>query len=81
MRLLYGIVQTQTAISLGLTAELMAAPGGLSQKYVVAITRLAFAEEWMQELGLEDDVIEAARDILENSITPDEAEALWSLFQ
>ena len=74
------IVNTQNKFDLA--AKLMQARGGIGKKHLVAMTRLAFADEgtWLRDVGLAEDVVEAAREILETCLTPEEAEQLWAMF-
>ena len=54
-------------------------PGG-ANKYLIALTRLAFSEGIFYERGIEDDVVDCAHQMLEDSITPEEGEALLEAF-
>ncbi|KAL7270683.1 hypothetical protein RUND412_006598 [Rhizina undulata] len=74
VRLLHSIVSEYPAES---AAKLS---GATSHKYLVAMTRLAFAENSVMEAGIEEDVIDAAHGMLENMVTPNEAEMLWAMF-
>lgn len=54
-------------------------PGG-THKHLVGLTRLAFSEGLVQEAEIEDEVVEYARKLLEEEITPEEGEALRAAF-
>ena len=54
-------------------------PGG-AHKHLIALTRLAFSENIFYERGIEDDVVDCAHQMLENSVTPEEGEALLEAF-
>jgi hypothetical protein len=51
-----------------------------NHKHLVAMIRVAFSEGIAQEEGLEQDAVQAAFELLENMVTPDEAEALDQMF-
>ena len=59
--------------------KLAVIPGG-SHKHLIALTRLAFSEGTFFEQGIEDDVVESAHQMLEDSVTPEEGEALLGAF-
>ncbi|KAK3111997.1 hypothetical protein LTR53_012179 [Teratosphaeriaceae sp. CCFEE 6253] len=75
-----------------LTAKLNVIRGG-HQKFLVAMTRVAFAEQVLLEEGIEEEVVEAAHSVLDDYLSPEEGEAIvaavetpggskgsWSLF-
>jgi hypothetical protein len=51
-----------------------------NHKHLVAMVRIAFSEGIAQEAGLEQETIQAAFELLENMVTPDEAAALDEMF-
>jgi hypothetical protein len=54
---------------------------GGSQRYMIALGRLTFAEEdLVLESGIESDVVEAAHELLEMAVTPDEGEIVSEAF-
>jgi hypothetical protein len=54
-------------------------PGGV-YKHLIALTRLAFSEGIYYEKGIEDDVVDCAHQMLEDTVTPEEGEALFEVF-
>lgn len=75
MRLLHGILKAHPSEC---TPKL--AGSNTSHKHLVAMTRLAFSEGCVQEIGIDEDVIDCAHGLLESMVTPSEAESLWALF-
>ncbi|KPM38285.1 hypothetical protein AK830_g8269 [Neonectria ditissima] len=54
---------------------------GGSQRYLLALGRLTFAEEdLVMESGIDEDTIEAAHELLEMNVTPDEGEVVSGAF-
>ncbi|GAB0133017.1 hypothetical protein EsDP_00001436 [Epichloe bromicola] len=54
---------------------------GGSQRYLLSLGRLAFAEEdLIIEAGIEGEVVEAAHELLEMAVTPDEGETISEAF-
>ncbi|PYI04213.1 DNA repair protein Rad26 [Aspergillus sclerotiicarbonarius CBS 121057] len=62
-----------------LQPKLCRVPGG-KQKFLVVLTRLAFSEGLVLEAGIDDDTVEMAHSILDDAVTPQEAEALYEAF-
>ena len=60
-------------------ARLSVVPGG-EKKFLIALTRLAFSEGGFYEQGIEDDVVECAHQMLEDRVSPEEAEQLVEAF-
>ena len=56
-------------------AKVAAIPGG-AHKRLVTLTRLAFSEGLVLESGIGDKIVMFARDLLENTVTPEEGETL-----
>jgi hypothetical protein len=53
---------------------------GGDHKYLVALTRIAFSDALVLEAGIEDDVVNAAHDILDESLSLEEGEGLVGVF-
>lgn len=49
---------------------------GGEHKYLVCLTRLVYSEGLVLEAGIQDEIVEYARQLLENRITPEEGDAL-----
>ncbi|KAK5996860.1 hypothetical protein PT974_02205 [Cladobotryum mycophilum] len=63
-----------------ITRKLSLSHGG-SQRYIIALGRLAFAEEdLVMEAGIEGEIVEAAHELLEMAVTPDEGETVSEAF-
>ena len=59
--------------------KLRVIPGG-PDKYLIGLTRLAFSEGIFFEQGIANDVVDCAHQMLEDSVTPEKAEALLEAF-
>ncbi|KAL7806394.1 hypothetical protein V8C44DRAFT_339083 [Trichoderma aethiopicum] len=69
-----------TANLADITRKLSLSHGG-SQRYLIALGRLSFAEEdLVMEAGIEGEVVEAAHELLEMAVTPDEGEIVSEAF-
>lgn len=69
---------TCNAVDMG--QKLSMAHGG-NQRYLLALGRLTFAEEdLVMEAGIDGDVVEAAHELLELAVTPDEGETVSEAF-
>ncbi|KAI9816238.1 MAG: hypothetical protein M1827_001839 [Pycnora praestabilis] len=77
-RLLYHLL-TKFPHLIDMQAKLAIIPGG-THKHLVSLTRLAFSEGLVLEAGIEEEVMDCAHQLLENSITMDEGEALADVF-
>lgn len=64
---------------INMQTKLQPIPGG-THKYLIALTRLAFSEGIFYEQGIEEDVADAAHQMLESLVNPQEAEALSEAF-
>ncbi|KAL9114461.1 MAG: hypothetical protein Q9227_001542 [Pyrenula ochraceoflavens] len=62
-----------------LSQKLNTINGGV-QKHRVVLTRLAFSEGLLLEEGITDETVVMAHDMLEQAVTPEEAEALMDVF-
>jgi hypothetical protein len=58
-----------------LREKLTVIPGG-HHKFLISMTRIAFSEQLVFEGGLEDEAVDAAHDILDRILSPDEGEAV-----
>lgn len=54
--------------------------GGGPHRYLVALTRLAFRDELVLEAGVEPEVSDAAHELLDGWVSPEEGEALMQVF-
>ena len=78
MRLLYHL-RTNFPDDIEMKAKLSAARGG-HHKHLVAFTRLAFSDALVLEAGIEEEAVDAAHDLLDEYLTPEEGEALVQVF-
>ena len=74
VRLLYHLLHSHTDI-IDLHEKLAIIPGG-HQKFLVCFTRLAFSEQLVFDSGLEEEVVDAAHEILDGVLGPEEGEAV-----
>lgn len=79
MRLLYHLL-TNFPDDIDMKAKLSTVQGG-NHKHLVAFTRLAFSDALVLEEGIEEEVVDAAHQLLEEYLTPEEGEALLKVFQ
>lgn len=77
MRLVYGVIRRHKNVDL--QSKLCRVAGG-KQKFLVVLTRLAFSEGPILEGGIDDETVEMAHEILDDAVTPQEAEALLEAF-
>lgn len=73
-RLVYHLIRTYGDV-VDISQKLKVIHGGY-HKFLVSMTRIAFSEQLVFEHGIEDGVAEAAHAILDNSLTPEEGEAI-----
>ena len=74
VRLLYHLLRTHdSTINFG---QKMSVIKGGYHRFIVSMTRIAFAEQIVFEAGIEDEVVEAAHSILDNILSPEEGEAI-----
>ncbi|KKK26759.1 hypothetical protein ARAM_000392 [Aspergillus rambellii] len=78
MRLIYSVIRRHPQEA-NLQSTLCRVAGG-KQKFLVALTRLAFSEGLVLEAGIEDETVEMAHEILDDAVNPQEAEALLEAF-
>ena len=81
MTLIHALVTgDRTSEAVDINAKLSVSFGG-SQRYLIALGRLTFAEEEMVlESGIESEVVEMAQELLEMKVTPDEGEIVSEAF-
>ncbi|MCJ1402903.1 hypothetical protein MMC11_006124 [Xylographa trunciseda] len=77
-RLLFHLISTYPKI-INMQEKLRAHPGGV-YKHLIVLTRLAFSDGLFFERGIEDDVVDCAHQMLEDTVTPEEGEALLEVF-
>jgi hypothetical protein len=65
--------------SIDIQQKLLAVNGAV-HKHRVVLTRLAFSERVFLEAGVTDETVMMAHDMLEDAVTPEEAEALLEVF-
>ncbi|KAG6030469.1 hypothetical protein E4U40_007865 [Claviceps sp. LM458 group G5] len=74
------VTDPATANTAEVAQKLSMSHGG-SQRYLLSLGRLAFAEEDLVfEAGIEGEVVEAAHELLELAVTPDEGETISAAF-
>ena len=78
MRLLYHLL-TNFPDDIDMRAKLSVVHGG-NHKHLVAFTRLAFSDALVLEEGIEEEVVDAAHQLLDEYLTPEEGEALLQVF-
>ncbi|KAF2201278.1 hypothetical protein GQ43DRAFT_440751 [Delitschia confertaspora ATCC 74209] len=79
MRLVYYLMKAHPDVDI--RSKLSAVQGG-SHKYLVSLTRLAFSEgpERVLEAGIAEDVSDAAHELLDRGLSPEEGEGLLRAF-
>ena len=82
-RILHHLVTTHSHEINDLQEKLHVIPGG-THKHLVCLTRLAFISgdngEMVFEKEIDEEVVQMAREMLEESVTPEEAEMLVEAF-
>ncbi|KAM7196843.1 Protein of unknown function (DUF3636) domain containing protein [Rhypophila sp. PSN 637] len=79
--LLHTLVTGPRTVDLANIAAKLAAFQGASQRYLITLARLNFAEEELVlERGIDAETVELAHELLELAMTPDEGEAVGELF-
>lgn len=74
------VTNPKTANEADISQKLSTSYGG-SQRYLLALGRLTFAEEdLVMESGIDGDTVEAAHELLEMAVTPDEGEIMSEAF-
>lgn len=74
LRILYHLLRTHEE-SINLLQKLSVIKGGY-HKFLVSMTRIAFSDKLVFEEGLEEEVVEAAHQILDSVLSPEEGEAI-----
>lgn len=74
IRLLYHLLHDHADL-INIREKLAVIPGG-PHKFLVALTRLAFSEELVLEAGLDEEAVDAAHEILDLVLTPEEGDAI-----
>jgi hypothetical protein len=78
-RLLYHITSVHSAVVGNLQEKLQTPPNSV-YKHLIVLSRLAFSEGIFYEVGIDEDVLDAAHQMLEELVTPEEGEALQKAF-
>ncbi|KAK0621033.1 hypothetical protein B0T14DRAFT_429255 [Immersiella caudata] len=74
------VTDPRTSDTVDMTRQLATSSGG-SQRYLLALARLSFAEEdLVLEAGIDAETVERAHALLEMAVTPDEGEEMGDLF-
>lgn len=74
------VTDPRTSEAADIAQKLSVSYGG-SQRYLIALGRLTFAEEdLVMEAGIEGEVVEMAHELLEMAVTPDEGEIVSEAF-
>lgn len=74
VRVLHHVLRTFDE-SIDLTSKLEVERGGY-HAFLISMSRVAFSEQLVFEAGIETEVVEAAHDILDNVLSPEEGEAI-----
>jgi hypothetical protein len=77
-RLVYGLFRLH-GNNIDMQQKLLAVNGAV-HKHRVVLTRLAFSEKVFLDAGITDETVMMAHDMLEDAVTPEEAEALLEVF-
>jgi hypothetical protein len=79
VRILHHILRSFDEV-IDLTQKVNVERGGY-HAFLIGMTRIAFSEQLVLEAGIETDVVEAAHDILDNVLSPEEGEAIVKAVQ
>jgi hypothetical protein len=79
VRVLHHILRSFDEL-IDLTQKVNVERGGY-HAFLIGMTRIAFSEQLVLEAGIETDVVEAAHDILDNVLSPEEGEAIVKAVQ
>ncbi|KAF2771895.1 hypothetical protein EJ03DRAFT_372461 [Teratosphaeria nubilosa] len=74
VRIIYHLLRTHDD-SIDITQKYRTVHGG-HNKFLISMSRIAFSEQLVFEQGIEEEVAEAAHEILNNALSPEEGEAL-----
>lgn len=78
VRIVYRLTKDFAEVT-DMRAKLNAVPGG-SHKHLAALTRVAFSDSLILESGVEEEVRDAAHQMLDDLLSPEEGEALIKAF-
>jgi hypothetical protein len=79
--LLHFLVTNPRTADVANTATKLAASHGGSQRHLLSLARLTFAEEdLVLEAGIDAETVELAHELLELAVTPDEGEKVAEMF-
>ncbi|KFA48951.1 hypothetical protein S40293_02603 [Stachybotrys chartarum IBT 40293] len=79
--LIYKLVTDPATADISDISQKLSVSYGGSQRYLLALGRLTFAEEdLVMEAGIDSDIVEAAHELLEMAVTPDEGEMVSEAF-
>ncbi|KAG6003398.1 hypothetical protein E4U21_002073 [Claviceps maximensis] len=79
--LVHRLVMDPATANVADVAQKLSMSHGGSQRYLLSLGRLAFAEEdLIIEAGIEGEVVDAAHELLELAVTPDEGETISAAF-
>lgn len=79
MRLLYDLLQHHADL-INLREKLAVIPGG-HHKFLVSLTRLAFSDQLVYEAGIDEETVDAAHEILDHVLSPEEGEAVFEAIE
>ncbi|KAH9824588.1 Protein of unknown function (DUF3636) [Teratosphaeria destructans] len=74
IRIIYHLLRTHDD-SIDITQKYRTVHGG-HNKFLISMSRIAFSDQLVFEQGIEEEVAEAAHEILNNALSPEEGEAL-----
>jgi hypothetical protein len=79
--LIHFLVTSPNTVNAADISQKLSVSYGGSQRYLIALGRLTFAEEDLViEAGIESEVVDAAHELLEMAVTPDEGEIVSEAF-
>ncbi|KAJ6443199.1 DNA repair protein Rad26 [Purpureocillium lavendulum] len=78
--LIHKLVTSENTSNVADISQKLSMTHGGSQRYLIALGRLFFAEDLIIEHGIEVDVVNAAHELLELAVTPDEGQAVSEAF-
>lgn len=79
VRLIYHLLMNHDG-DINLREKLVVIPGG-HHKFLVSLTRLAFSDRVVYEAGIDSETADAAHEILDNILSPEEGEAVLHALQ
>ncbi|KAF2101357.1 hypothetical protein NA57DRAFT_34628, partial [Rhizodiscina lignyota] len=78
VRILHHLIATYTSL-IDLRQKLAAVHGGV-HKHLIGLARLAFSDQVLMEAGIENEVTDAAHEMLDDFLTFEEGESILALF-